>query len=115
MTETQKRIAVVDVPGTATAEEAEQLLNAACDRGYYVLSIVPGLTGVRAFLGKRRDPKLRGKQTDGRHGEAMAIIKAHPRDSIRKLVGRLAAVGIKRGRTWVSEKRMELLKADSRG
>lgn len=53
-----KQIIAIDVPPTATAEEAEAALNEPCETGYYVLTISPLLHGgVRAYFGKRREPK----------------------------------------------------------
>ena len=106
-------IIVVDVPLNATPEYAEHILNAACERGYYVLAILPGVMGgARGYFGKRRAPLLRGNKpksnTDGKQDAALAIIKANPGDSIRQLVNRMQDAGIIRGKTWVSEKRMEL-------
>ncbi len=47
----QKRIAVVDIPTDATAEEAERLLNAPYSEGFYLDKLIftwPGV-GARAF------------------------------------------------------------------
>ena len=105
-TKKQKRVRVVDVPSTTTPETAEELLNEVCEQGYYVLTIVPGDLGVtRAFFGKRRVLQY-VENSDGRQDEALAIINAHPRESLRVLVERLRRAGIKRGKTWVSEKRL---------
>ena len=56
---TDKRILVVDVPESATAEEAEQLLNAPYANGYYLdkLTFVwPGI-GARGFYRLRSRPE----------------------------------------------------------
>ena len=52
---TEKAIVVVDIPSDATAEQAEQILNAPCERGYYLDKLTftwPGV-GARAFFRKR--------------------------------------------------------------
>ena len=108
MTEPTRQILVADVPADATAEEAEALLNAVCDRGYYVLAITPGLNGgARGFFGRRREPKSasRLRNRDGREAEALDIIRRWSDESCRVLQKRLGAAGIKRGHSWVSEKR----------
>ena len=109
----KKTIIVVDVPPNVAPEQAELLLNAACERGYYVLAVLPGVMGgARGYFGKRREPLLRGNKpksnTDGKQDAALAIIKANPCYSIRQLVNRMQDAGIIRGKSWVSEKRMEL-------
>jgi hypothetical protein len=37
--DTKKQIRVVDVPVAATAQEMENILNAPCDAGYYLMSV----------------------------------------------------------------------------
>lgn len=108
----KRTIRVVDVHPTTTAEEAEQSLNAVCDEGYYVLSIVPCDDGTRAFFGKRREPNK--PNVDGKREEALEIIKAHPNESVREIVARLQDAGIKRGRSWVSEQRFALINQNGR-
>jgi hypothetical protein len=55
------RIKIVDVPATATGEEAERLLNAPYAEGYYSDKLVfPGLPegiGARAFFKLRVKPE----------------------------------------------------------
>jgi hypothetical protein len=55
------RIRVVDIPATATAEEAERLLNEPYAEGYYsdklVLVGLPEGTGARAFYRLRIKPE----------------------------------------------------------
>jgi hypothetical protein len=111
----RKRIVVVDVPKTCTAEKAEEMLNAACEQGYYVFAIHPGEGGgSRAFFNLRTRlepgevPKPR-RDVDGREADAIAIIKANPARSITQLLGLFKQAGIKRGHNWVSIKRREIL------
>jgi hypothetical protein len=57
--ETQKRIAVVDIPTDATAEETERLLNEPYASGYYLDKLIftcPGV-GARAFFRLRAKPE----------------------------------------------------------
>ena len=51
----KKHIVVVDIPADAKADQLEELLNALCNDGYYLLQ----LTSTRAFF------KLRVKQNEG--------------------------------------------------
>jgi hypothetical protein len=53
------RIKVVDVPATATAEEAERLLNAPYADGYYSDKLI--ITGLPDGIGARAFYKLRVK------------------------------------------------------
>lgn len=110
----EKRIVVVDVPGTATTEQAEHLLNAAFAQGYYVLAIHPGEDGgARAFFNKRTRtepseiPKPR-RNIDGREADALGIIRNNPTASISELIGMFKTAGFARGRNWVSERRREI-------
>jgi hypothetical protein len=48
------------------------------------------------------------RNKDGKDAAAHTIIADNPDKSIRVLVGLLSDAGIKRGKSWVSEKRMEL-------
>jgi hypothetical protein len=44
-------ILVVDIPATLAASEAQQRLNDACERGYYLRTILPGADGAaRAYF-----------------------------------------------------------------
>jgi hypothetical protein len=113
MTE-RKQIVVVDVPAGITASEAEQLLNDACQPGYYLRAVTPLANGdSRAFFALRIQPEQKEHRPlsniDGKEDEALAIIRAHSDDSIFSIVQRLQAVGIKRGKNWVSWKRQEML------
>ena len=101
-----KRILVVDVPRGATAEEAEQLLNAPYDEGYYLDRLFDGFAEgiVRGFYKLRVKPERDGAEDEA----ALAIVKEHPKASVREVVEFLKQAGIKRGRSWVSQKRFEL-------
>lgn len=106
-------IRVIDIPNSTSAEEAASFLNALYAEGFYLHSVVPYGDRMRAIFKilksetARRNPKQRGN-TDGREADALTIIRDHPRDSIRVLLARLGRAGIKRGKNWVSEKRLSL-------
>jgi hypothetical protein len=46
---------------------------------------------------------------DGNEGEAVRIIQENPTDSLSKLVAKMAERGIKRSKSWVGNKRYDLL------
>ena len=54
-----KQILVVDIPANATAAEAEDLLNAPYENGYYIQSLTSGWAeiGARAFFKYRTREK----------------------------------------------------------
>lgn len=60
---------------------------------------VPVLSPRRAFKGNK----------DGRDAEAVAFLREHPKMSVRDVVKALADVGIRRGKSWLSEQRYELM------
>jgi hypothetical protein len=110
----KKRIRVVDVPSGATAETAENLLNAVCE-DYYVMAIHPGDDGgARAFFNLRTRhlsgedrPLFRGNK-DGKEETALSIIREHVEESCTKLEQRLAEAGIKRSVNWIGKKRLPM-------
>jgi hypothetical protein len=63
------------------------------------------------IIGKPGEAVLKGRNAadrDGREDEAVRIMRANPELSVRELVDTLADSGVKRGKTWVSNKRAEL-------
>jgi hypothetical protein len=110
-----KQILIVEIPEAASAEATERLLTEPYEQGYFLKTIVPwpGI-GARAFYSRWAKPVASGKpagnpgNADGREEEALQIILANPESSLRELVHSLKAVGIKRSRSWVGEKRFEL-------
>lgn len=108
------RIQVVDVPAGATTEETERLLNDVCEQGYYVLAVLPvNHGGSRAYFNQRKHvpgKTARGNpgNRDGKDEAALAIVEAHPKASIREVVELLNGAGIKRGRSWVQERRLRI-------
>jgi hypothetical protein len=60
-------------------------------------SVPPKLNPRRAFAGNK----------DGKDPEAIAFIKANPALTSRDIVAKLAELGIKRGRTWVQDRRTD--------
>jgi predicted AAA+ superfamily ATPase len=111
-------IRVVDVPDGTPADEAQKLLNEPCSENRYLLVQVLPLPGgaTRAFYRLLRNayhPDSPHRQSftnlDGKDDAARAIISAHgQRLTIPALMRALADTGIKRGKTWVSERRLEL-------
>jgi hypothetical protein len=109
----KKSVLVVDVPGTLTADEAEQLLNDACKPGYYPRAIVPGLDGSsRAYFALRVQSDSKEshprRDADGKESEAISIIRAHVNESASRLERRLASSGIKRSQNWIGKKRLPM-------
>jgi hypothetical protein len=51
----------------------------------------------------------RPADADGREAEALQVIKDNPKLSLRLIVYKLKELGIKRGRSWVGNKRFEIL------
>ena len=110
-------IRVVDVPDGTPADEAQRLLNVPCQENRYVLVQVFLLPNgdTRAFfrlasVAYDKKPGERGgfqANKDGKGEAAKALIKANIGLSVRHLVRALAQSGIKRGRTWVNEARMD--------
>jgi hypothetical protein len=79
-----------------------------CDRATGVM-VRTGEAGVRAVLsGKKSGPKT---NADGKDDAARAVIKAklkaQPDVTVRSLMKELQALGIKRGKTWVTDARIE--------
>jgi 3-deoxy-D-arabino-heptulosonate 7-phosphate (DAHP) synthase len=113
-----KQILIVDIPEAASAEAIECLLAEPYEQGYFLKNIFPwpGI-GARAFYSRWAKPVASGKpagnpsNTDGREAEAIQIIRANPESTLRELVVKLKAVGIERGRSWVGDKRNDLLAA----
>lgn len=115
-------IEVVDVPQGASEDEARTLLNRPCEANRYMLVQVFLLPNgdTRAFYrlvaraydqkpGER--PELQGgfkADRDGMDDAARTLIKYNLGRSVRALVRLLEVRGIKRGKTWVGEMRMEL-------
>jgi len=110
-------IEVVDVPEGLSEDEARVLLNKPCEINRYMLvQVLPLPGGIRAFYrlvssaydkkpGERNQLRTHG---DGNHEKAVAYIQAHPEMSLRQISLGLAAMGIKRGRTWVCDARMNI-------
>jgi hypothetical protein len=105
-----KKILIVDIPASASAEETERLLTEPLEQGYYLKIIFPwpgvGARAVYPLLAKRETTDT---PMDGHEEEALQIIRNNPTLSIRALVLKLRAAGIARGKTWVGEKRYDLL------
>jgi hypothetical protein len=102
-------IEVVDVPPGTSEADARELFNRPCTENTYmlvqVLQMADGTQrAIYRLLARALDTKPE-TQPEGREEEALAIIRAHPRDSLTHLMARLKAAGITRGHSWVSCKR----------
>ena len=115
-------IEVVDVPQGASEDDARTLLNRPCESSRYMLVQVLPLPGggTRAFyrlVNRAYDQKpgeraeLHGwfkANRDGMDDAARTLIKYNMGRSVRALVKLLEGRGIKRGKSWVSDMRLEL-------
>ena len=120
-TERRAVIRVVDVPDAATAEEAERLMNGPCDQANYLLVNVLYMEPLRSTravyrLSAREQAGKPAARTvgvggnkanrDGKDEAARAVIKANATTTVTALIAKLRALGIKRGKTWVTEARL---------
>jgi hypothetical protein len=103
-------ILVVDTPANATAAEVEQMLNEPYGKGYFLQAVACGLpgSGSRAVFRLRAQRDLLVRKSDGKDGRARAFIQANVSMTVTALMSRLAALGIKRGKTWVTEARLSV-------
>lgn len=112
-------VEVVDVPPSATEDQARKLLNRPCEENRYMLVqvvILPDGTqrAIYRMLARALDMKPGerallcrfGGNRDGKEDAARALIEANRSKSLREIVNMLKQAGIKRGKTWVSEARM---------
>lgn len=130
-------IEVVDVPQGASEDEARTLLNRPCETNRYMLVQVFLLPSgaTRAFYrlvssayDKKPDernelhtntggsPSYGGNiaNRDGQDDAARTIIKANSTWTVKALVKLLAESGIKRGKWWVTEARLEAREGGSK-
>jgi len=120
-TERMRVIRVVDVPDAATAEEAERLMNGPLDQANYLLVNVLYMEPLRSTravyrLSAREQAGrpdiarsvVAGNKAnrDGKDEAARAVIKANVTMTVTALIAKLKALGIKRGKTWVTEARL---------
>ena len=101
-------ILVVDTPANATAAEVEQMFNEPYGKGYFLQAVACGLpgSGSRAVFRLRAQRDLLVRKSDGKDGRARAFIQANASMTVTALMSRLSAMGIKRGKTWVTEARL---------
>ena len=114
-------IRVVDVPDAATAEEAERLMNGPYDQANYILVNVLYMEPLRSTravyrLSAREQAGrpdiarsvVAGNKAnrDGKDEAARAVIKANVTMTVTALIAKLKALGIERGKTWVTEARL---------
>ena len=118
----QPVIRVVDIPDEVTAKEAERLMNAPCEEANYLLVNVLYMEPLRSTravyrLSAReqaerpdiaRSVGVGGNKADrdGKDDAARAVIKANVTMTVTVLIAKLKALGIERGKTWVTEARL---------
>ena len=108
-----KQLLVIDVPAKATADEAEQMLNAVCGE-YFLVAVHPVDGASRAFFKARRPHNETGgvggvkADKDGKDDAARAFIAAHPEMTVPALRAGLEGLGIKRKKTWVTMARLDI-------
>jgi hypothetical protein len=113
----ENAVRVIDIPPDTTAVQAEDLLNVPYEEGYYLAFVVSwaGL-GARAFYKRRVNGAGTSSDKANRDVEdetAKAVIRANDSLTVQALVKKLAARGIKRGKTWVSTARLEAREIDN--
>ena len=120
-------IEVVDVPHGTSEDDARTLLNMPCEANRYMLVQVLPLPsgGTRAFyrLTARAYDQKPGERAelqcgfranrDGMDDAARQLIKYNMARSVKALVKLLEGRGIKRGKNWVSDMRLELRGVDN--
>lgn len=109
-------ILVVDVPANSTTAEVEQMLNEPYGKGYFLQAIacgVPG-SGSRAIFRLRAQRDLLVRKSDGKDERARAFIQTNVSMTVPALVSRLAGLGIKRGKTWVTMARLDARSAGTK-
>lgn len=101
-------IRVVDLSTDTSQEEAERLLNAPYAAGYYLERLIPDWSDAvkaRAVYRKRkREEQTAPPDSDS----ADALLRAHPKMSVRELQNLLNAHGVKRSRGWVHKQRTRI-------
>lgn len=104
-------VLVVDIPANATREETQRLVNEPLADGYYFGSVCSGFSDVaaRAFFRLRVDKKpLTRKDRDGMETPALAFISGNMDMSLRKIQTALEAIGIKRRKDWIQQKKVSI-------
>jgi hypothetical protein len=104
---TEPGIVVIDVPDSASTDEAVLALNAPGD-SYFLVQVLPVIGGHRAYLRRYKQmPTKVETAKDNAHSvsdtTAMSILRANRDKSVRTIVSVLDAAGIKRGRQWVCD------------
>ena len=115
-------VEVVDIPPSATEDQARTLLNRPCEENRYMLVQVVTLPdgtqrAIYRILARALDmnPEERAllcrfsANRDGKDEAAIAVIKGNPKMSSRELEEQLKALGIKRSKDWCARKRRELV------
>ena len=102
MLETMPQLLVVDVPITASAEDATAMLNEPVARGYYVRTINTGEPMRFVFARYLPDTKCNEEL------QAMDVTVANRKETATRIVQLLCLQGISRSTTWVNKTLMEI-------
>jgi hypothetical protein len=100
-------IIVIDVPESASPEDASRALNAPGE-SYFLVHVLPIYGGHRAYLRryKQTPTKAETAKTNGDLLDdvtALSVLRANRDKPIRTIESLLAKAGIKRGRRWVCD------------
>ena len=111
----EPRALVIDIPETATSEDATRALNAPGE-DFFLVQVLPIAGGHRAYLRRYKPPYTpSGKQradADGKEAAALAIIRDNAGLPLRTIVDKLADAGITRGKDWVRRKAASMGRAE---
>jgi len=112
--ETENQVVVLDVPADTSAEEASRLLNEPYARGFYIhRAIEHGLGSLRVVY-VHPDRPAATKPTATKEATAIQFLWDNREMSIPQLVAAFKAIGFARGATWITEKRIEIIRTDRR-
>jgi len=103
MLEMMPQLLVVDVPITASAEDATAMLNEPVARGYYLRSVTVSEPMRAIFARYAEDTKKCDEEL-----RAMGLTVAHRKETATRIVQLLCLEGIHRNTTWVNKTKEEL-------
>lgn len=103
---------VLEVGENESAESIQARLDKAAEDGFFLVNVVGCLAFLRTSISQKKPGQIAMTSAtrplanrDGKDETAKAIIQANPDRSIRELVGMLAEMGMKRGKTWIADAR----------
>lgn len=101
--------AVLDIPASATADEAAALLNEHCG-GFYINAVVewPGIDGRRVFLKRRGRSAGDGFKPAPPDAVADRLIGDNIKMGVGKLVQLLRDNGSRHGKDWILKRKIEI-------